>query len=142
MSGSEYLLWSYGQFEKMTFFPPDPLVLSSFSVSQGTLFVSLLLEDTAQLWACVSPYNYQVLECFLICQNNSKWVIVSMVLGPDGHLIRSVVISLTKKRGGGNIDGDMSLLVGGERGAYQRIQRGRRASSVPKEQIIRDTVLP
>jgi hypothetical protein len=26
MSGSEYLLWSYGQFEKMTFFPPDPLV--------------------------------------------------------------------------------------------------------------------
>jgi len=25
MSGSEYLLWSYGQFEKMTFFPPDPL---------------------------------------------------------------------------------------------------------------------
>jgi hypothetical protein len=26
MSGSEYLLWSYGQFEKMTFFPPDPLI--------------------------------------------------------------------------------------------------------------------
>jgi hypothetical protein len=26
MSGSEYLLWSYGQFEKMTFFPPDPLM--------------------------------------------------------------------------------------------------------------------
>ena len=25
MSGSEYLLWSYGQFEKMTFSPPDPL---------------------------------------------------------------------------------------------------------------------
>ena len=25
MSGSEYILWSYGQFEKMTFFPPDPL---------------------------------------------------------------------------------------------------------------------
>ena len=25
MSGSEYLLWPYGQFEKMTFFPPDPL---------------------------------------------------------------------------------------------------------------------
>ena len=25
MSGSEYLLWSYGQFEKMTFNPPDPL---------------------------------------------------------------------------------------------------------------------
>jgi hypothetical protein len=28
MSGSEYLLWSYGQFEKMTFFPPDPLQLA------------------------------------------------------------------------------------------------------------------
>ena len=27
MSGSEYLLWSYGQFEKMTFFPPDPLTM-------------------------------------------------------------------------------------------------------------------
>ena len=27
MSGSEYLLWLYGQFEKMTFFPPDPLVI-------------------------------------------------------------------------------------------------------------------
>ena len=27
MSGSEFLLWLYGQFfEKMTFFPPDPLV--------------------------------------------------------------------------------------------------------------------
>jgi hypothetical protein len=26
MSGSEYLLWSYGQFEKMTFFPQDPLL--------------------------------------------------------------------------------------------------------------------
>ena len=25
MSGSEYSLLSYGQFEKMTFFPPDPL---------------------------------------------------------------------------------------------------------------------
>jgi len=25
MSGSEFLLWSYGQFEKMTFFPPDPI---------------------------------------------------------------------------------------------------------------------
>jgi hypothetical protein len=25
MSGSEYLHWSHGQFEKMTFFPPDPL---------------------------------------------------------------------------------------------------------------------
>jgi hypothetical protein len=24
MIGSEYLLWSYGRFEKMTFFPPDP----------------------------------------------------------------------------------------------------------------------
>ena len=28
MSGSEYLLWSYGQFKKMTFFPPDPLILA------------------------------------------------------------------------------------------------------------------
>jgi len=27
MNGSEYLLWSYGQFEKMSFFPPDPLLL-------------------------------------------------------------------------------------------------------------------
>ena len=26
MSGSEYLLWSYEKFEKMTFFPPDPLM--------------------------------------------------------------------------------------------------------------------
>ena len=26
MNGSEYLLWSYGQFEKMSFFPPDPLL--------------------------------------------------------------------------------------------------------------------
>ncbi len=26
MSGSEYSLLSYGQFEKMTFFPPDPLL--------------------------------------------------------------------------------------------------------------------
>jgi len=25
MNGSEYLLWSHGQFEKMSFFPPDPL---------------------------------------------------------------------------------------------------------------------
>ena len=27
MSGSEYLLLSYGQFEKVTFFPPDPLIM-------------------------------------------------------------------------------------------------------------------
>jgi hypothetical protein len=29
MSGSEYLLWSYGHFEKMTFFPPDPLAMAT-----------------------------------------------------------------------------------------------------------------
>ncbi len=28
MNGSEYLLWSYGQFEKMSFFPPDPLAVT------------------------------------------------------------------------------------------------------------------
>ncbi len=28
MSGSKYLLWSYGQLEKMTFFPTDPLTKS------------------------------------------------------------------------------------------------------------------
>jgi hypothetical protein len=32
MSGSEYLLKSYGQFEKMTFFPPDPLLEEHISV--------------------------------------------------------------------------------------------------------------
>jgi hypothetical protein len=32
MSGSEYLLWSYGQFEKMTFFTPDLLALVETTV--------------------------------------------------------------------------------------------------------------
>jgi hypothetical protein len=32
MSGSEYLLWSYGQFEKMTIFPPDPLIVRAGGV--------------------------------------------------------------------------------------------------------------
>jgi len=32
MSGSEYLLWSYGRFEKMTFFPPDPLTILRLTV--------------------------------------------------------------------------------------------------------------
>ena len=32
MSGSECLLWSYGQFKKMTFFPPDPLALTGAHV--------------------------------------------------------------------------------------------------------------
>ena len=27
MSGSEYLLWSHGQFENITFFPPVPLII-------------------------------------------------------------------------------------------------------------------
>ena len=38
MSESEYSLLSYGQFEKMTFFPPDPLVkgqLQSFCWIKG-----------------------------------------------------------------------------------------------------------
>jgi hypothetical protein len=35
MSGSEYLLWSYGQFEKMTFFPPDPLSLIKAGTGTG-----------------------------------------------------------------------------------------------------------
>jgi hypothetical protein len=52
------------------------LVLSSFSVSQDT-FVSLLLGDITQLWACYL-HNYQVLEYFLICKNNPIWVIVSI----------------------------------------------------------------
>jgi hypothetical protein len=29
MSGSEYLLWLYGHFEKMTFFPPDPQAMAT-----------------------------------------------------------------------------------------------------------------
>ena len=32
MSGPEYLLWSYGQYEKMTFFPPDPLIVRAGGV--------------------------------------------------------------------------------------------------------------
>jgi hypothetical protein len=35
MSGSEYLLWSYGQFEKMTFFPPDPLAAVAYNDGDG-----------------------------------------------------------------------------------------------------------
>ncbi len=35
MSGSEYLLWSYGQFEKMTFFPLDPLGGGVYGVCFG-----------------------------------------------------------------------------------------------------------
>ena len=31
MSGSEYSLLSYGQFEKMTFFPPDPLAQTNMA---------------------------------------------------------------------------------------------------------------
>jgi hypothetical protein len=27
MSGSQYLFWTHGQFEKMTFFPLDPLLV-------------------------------------------------------------------------------------------------------------------
>ncbi len=42
MNGSEYLLWSYEQFEKMSFFPPDPLPIGFWGDEKiGTKIASI-----------------------------------------------------------------------------------------------------
>jgi hypothetical protein len=48
MSGSEYSLRSYGQFEKMTFFPPDPL-----SVHAYRLGIQWKMAQAQQIWSII-----------------------------------------------------------------------------------------
>ena len=56
MSGSEYSLLSYGQFEKMTFFPPDPLAESKGLVGLSFWLPSLLnLRHSSVLWVVNGP---------------------------------------------------------------------------------------
>ena len=61
------------------------LVCISFSVSRDT-FVSLLFR-TSLNFKHLYPYNYEVLENILKCKKDPKWVIVSLVLGLDAHLV-------------------------------------------------------
>ncbi len=69
MSGSEYLLWSYGQFEKMTFFPPDPLltICGFFLRWWGTL----PQHCDHSIWDCVGFYMKHIfLTCWLRAISN------------------------------------------------------------------------
>jgi hypothetical protein len=54
-------------------------------VSRDT-FVSLLFR-TSLNFKHLYPYNYEVLENILKCKKDPKWVIVSLVLGLDAHLV-------------------------------------------------------
>jgi hypothetical protein len=55
MSGSEYLLWSYGQCEKMTFFPPDPLPLTATNavlaiIAEGGRAIIVIDRDAVEIF--------------------------------------------------------------------------------------------
>ena len=60
MSGSEYLLWSYGQFEKMTFFPPDPLIIQeTHHLHQDMTLTRILIHKRRRINSCSHPDEQQ-----------------------------------------------------------------------------------